>query len=61
MTDDDACFGDETLDVISDGLNVVDAVVYEEDLPIARQFTHDRALHALFVVRRDLRDDSSPI
>ena len=61
VADDDAGVGHELADFIRDGLDVVDLVVYEEDLAVAGQFALQRLLDALLVVLNDLGDDRAAV
>ena len=44
MADDDAGVWDEFVDVVCDGVDVVDTVVYEEDLAFPSEFSLDGLL-----------------
>jgi len=61
VTDDDAGIGDEALDSIGGGLDVVDSIVDEEYLAFTGEFSLDRLFDALFVVWDDLGDDGSAV
>jgi len=61
VTDDDLGIGGEFLHVVSDGLDVMDAVVNEIDLTIAGQFAGDGLLETLVIPGHDFGDDGAAI
>ena len=61
VTDRDAGFGDDVLQFLGDGFDVLHAIVHEVDLPFATQFAQDRIANQLVAPARHARFDGHAI